>query len=473
MSEEHQVIYYSAAGGGGAENWGEGEDELQALMHAAADSDARDTEEALLKQERETTTTTTTTTMTNVEVATTSDRRSGTKRRIEETDDRDDGDGGEGHSTVVAAHYNTLKERGLDERLKSRIFYMRNFNNWIKSQLMNEYLGRARDGLRHGASLRVMDMCCGKGGDLLKWRKANIAHLVCTDIAAVSLEQCEQRYREMCARARPSAPVFRAEFIAADCTRVQLRKKYKDPSMRLDLVSCQFAFHYSFESLAQAECMLRNAAECLRPGGYLIGTMPDANDIVARRRRAGKSSFGNNVYKITFLCEHEPAPPLFGAKYNFQLDGVVDCPEFLVHFPTLVKLARRHGLQLESVERFDAFFARVHRQNGAHLLHKMHSLETFPPLDAQPLLGTASNDYEHAKCYLASCDDPHARIGTLSRSEWEAVCEYCHCVRNVRRVLMFAVCSALPDVRLQESQDDVGRQRKPAVRVRFVAVVGE
>lgn len=61
---------------------------------------------------------------------------------------------------------------------------------------------------------------------------------------------------------------------------VQLRKKYKDPSIQIDLVSCQFAFHYCFESLQQAECMMKNASECLRTGGYFIGTIPDAYDIV-------------------------------------------------------------------------------------------------------------------------------------------------------------------------------------------------
>ena len=36
--------------------------------------------------------------------------------------------------------------------------------------------------------------------------------------------------------------------------------------------------------------------------------------------------------------------PLFGAKYDFHLEGVVDCPEFLVHFPTLEKLAKQYDL---------------------------------------------------------------------------------------------------------------------------------
>lgn len=59
-----------------------------------------------------------------------------------------------------------------------------------------------------------------------------------------------------------------------------LRKKFKDPSISLDLVSCQFAFHYCFESLEQAECMIKNASECLKPGGHFIGTIPDAYDLV-------------------------------------------------------------------------------------------------------------------------------------------------------------------------------------------------
>ena len=52
-----------------------------------------------------------------------------------------------------------------------------------------------------------------------------------------------------------------------------------------------------------------------------------------RYREAGKQEFGNGVYKIKFECS-EPIP-LFGAKYYFQLDEVVNCPEFLVHFPCL------------------------------------------------------------------------------------------------------------------------------------------
>lgn len=54
----------------------------------------------------------------------------------------------------------------------------------------------------------------------------------------------------------------------------------QDPNMEFDLVSCQFSFHYCFESSQQAKTMLRNVTENLVSGGYFIGTLPNADRIV-------------------------------------------------------------------------------------------------------------------------------------------------------------------------------------------------
>lgn len=61
------------------------------------------------------------------------------------------------------------------------------------------------------------------------------------------------------------------EVVHGDGGKVRYREKFKDPSIKLDLVSCQFAFHYSFESLPQANCWFKNVSECLQAGGYFIG----------------------------------------------------------------------------------------------------------------------------------------------------------------------------------------------------------
>ncbi|XP_065164686.1 mRNA cap guanine-N7 methyltransferase [Atheta coriaria] len=323
-----------------------------------------------------------------------------------------------GYAKVVATHYNQLEEKGLDERSRSRIFYMRNFHNWIKSMQINENLEACKEKKKHNVPIRVMDMCCGKGGDLLKWRKGCINHLICTDIAEVSLDQCKTRYQEMKDRRdRTPGQIYSAEYIAADATKVRLREKYKDPSIKLDLVSCQFAFHYSFESLPQAECMIRNGAECLQPGGFFFGTIPDANEIVARLKKAGRKTFGNDVFSVVYDSDLDN-PPIFGAKYNFHLDGVVDCPEFLVHFGSFVKLAKKYGLKLVRKEKFHEFYQRL-KNEGRNLLSAMNSLETYSSQGRECLVGTNPEDYKHAEEYCKE-KDTDAPVGTLSKSEWEA-----------------------------------------------------
>ena len=81
---------------------------------------------------------------------------------------------------------------------------------------------------------------------MLKWQKSQATYLVGVDIAETSIEQCKDRYRRMRGK-----NVFDSEFYAADCTKTRIRDLYKDPDVQFDLVSCQFAFHYGFESLPQ------------------------------------------------------------------------------------------------------------------------------------------------------------------------------------------------------------------------------
>ena len=115
-----------------------------------------------------------------------------------------------------------------------------------------------------------------KGGDLLKWSRAKIDHFVGVDIAGTSVEQAEVRYEE---NKRRNPRMFSADFHTADCTKVDLETLFGDKKMTFDIVTSQFAFHYCFESIEQADCMLKNITNRLRPGGYFVGTTTDANDI--------------------------------------------------------------------------------------------------------------------------------------------------------------------------------------------------
>lgn len=47
--------------------------------------------------------------------------------------------------------------------------------------------------------------------------------------------------------------------------------------------------------------------------------------------------FGNDVYRVIYELDDFDMVFLFGVKYNFYLEGVVDCLEFLVYFFMLEK----------------------------------------------------------------------------------------------------------------------------------------
>ncbi|XP_014247931.1 mRNA cap guanine-N7 methyltransferase [Cimex lectularius] len=318
----------------------------------------------------------------------------------------------------VVNHYNSIEEKGLSYRNQSRIVYLRNFNNWIKSMLLAEYLDHIKSKKSQHEPIKVLDLCCGKGGDLNKWHKGNVSHLVCVDIAENSVISAQKRYNDMKSR---NYRIFTAEFIVADLTKERVCTMYKDPKIKFDIVSCQFAFHYCFESLQQAEMMLKNITDNLLPGGYFIGTIPNAFDIIARKQKSKQNWFGNTVFTVTFEDDLPQPYPLFGAKYNFHLHESVDCPEFLVHFPTFERLAARFGLKLVKKKRFQNYYDEMKRR-GQMLLNQLNGLETYPPLSGVPLLGPRA-DYSHAKEYFKEFPGKKL-IGTLSQSEWEVCSLY-------------------------------------------------
>jgi len=166
--------------------------------------------------------------------------------------------------------------------------------------------------------------------------------------------------------------------------------------------------------------MIRNAAEKLRPGGYFIGTTPNAYELVRRLKDSEELSFGNDIYRVTFPSKEDL--PLFGCKYDFHLEGVVDCPEFLVNFEMFEILAKEQGLDLVFKQTFEQFYSEYKNESeGSSLLQKMSALETFPAGDGKQLVSGDPEDYEHAQ---KRHDHTQKPLGTLSKSEWEALTIY-------------------------------------------------
>ncbi|KAI8047044.1 guanine-N(7)-methyltransferase domain-containing protein [Gilbertella persicaria] len=288
----------------------------------------------------------------------------------------------------VAQHYNDRPDVGAVKRKESRIIRLRSFNNWVKSVLIHRYVR---------PKTNVFDIGCGKGGDLIKWAKARIHHLVAADIADVSLQQMQERYKSLRDR------TFTAEFYPMDCYQELIAPKLR-PDMRFDTVSMQFCLHYAFENKQKARTMLQNVSERLRSGGYFIGTMPDANWIVKRVRQEPKGSFGfgNSIYSITFEDIQDVNDDRkkigfkpFGCKYMFHLVDAVDCPEYLVHWKTFESLAKEYGLRLIIKENFHQFYTSASQEEGfSRLLQRIGVVGGHTP-------EMTEEEWEAAGIYLA------------------------------------------------------------------------
>ena len=92
------------------------------------------------------------------------------------------------------------------------------------------------------------------------------------------------------ANGRAAMP-FPALFGAGDFSATDL-DSHLPPEVCFNLVSCQFALHYSFGTEQRATQMLKNVASRLLPGGVFVATIPDANVLVRRLRSAEGLGFG-------------------------------------------------------------------------------------------------------------------------------------------------------------------------------------
>ncbi|KAL1966981.1 hypothetical protein VTN77DRAFT_3725 [Rasamsonia byssochlamydoides] len=325
-----------------------------------------------------------------------------------------------GVADVVRQHYNAVPERGREWRkTDSKIKGLRSFNNWVKSTLIQkfspdeEFLSRM-SGTKDWAEsvgpppieekrLLVVDLGCGKGGDLGKWQLAPqpVDLYVGLDPAEVSIEQARERYNGMRngrgPRGRRGNRLFHAEFYPKDCFGEWLgdiriiQQVGIDPNVGpngslmssrwggggFDVVASMFAMHYAFESEEKARQMLQNVAGLLKKGGRFLGVGPNSDVISAKvvefhqRRKAREEAkkqgqaeapedgeveeetpeWGNSIYRVRFpgaTPEDGVFRPPFGWKYSYYMEEAVEgIPEYVVPWEAFRALTQEYNLELQ------------------------------------------------------------------------------------------------------------------------------
>jgi len=250
------------------------------------------------------------------------------------------------HSNSGAAaadlFYSTLT-RSLNTRSESILYHMRNFNGWVKATQIaeldpntifnnpstttttttkNNTKKSSKKRKRTNHPLRILDLACGKGGDLGKWilQKRGIQSYVGSDVARGSLVDAAIRARNMKDKLKN-----RCTFICADLgsdvpgrprstsststskgggvggggkiqklltwslqndnpnneqPQFELISNGIHPTDKFDVVSIQFAIHYMMQTEKRARRFFQTVSELLDIGGNLIATTIDARIVM-------------------------------------------------------------------------------------------------------------------------------------------------------------------------------------------------
>ncbi|KAI3402857.2 ABD1 [Candida oxycetoniae] len=284
-------------------------------------------------------------------------------------------------NSIVRQHYNqrTQQSRKQGKRTDSPIYKLRNFNNTIKYILLGNWVKYISEG--SPSMFSILDLCCGKGGDLNKCEFIEIDQYIGIDISDLSVREAFQRYSRQKAMFKTHSGQrssgkynFEACFATGDCFTESVPEILEpnfpgiiEKTFPVDAVSTQFALHYAFETEEKVRTLLTNVAKSLKVGGVFVGTIPSSDFIKSkiiagdyRRDADNKVKFGNSLYSVTF--DKEPLVdglfrPPFGNRYTYWLKDAVDnVPEYVVPFETLRALCEEYNLTLKYKKNFIDIF---------------------------------------------------------------------------------------------------------------------
>ena len=178
---------------------------------------------------------------------------------------------------------------------------MRDYHSWIKSIIIYTYCSPFNE-FKNSDKKRssVLDLGCGRGGDLLKWYHARVGDYVGTDPdyhgIYSSVDGAISRYNVM----KKKFPNFgKITWVQSDAsvlftseaqeTKLQnmthenkelIKKVFKN--RKFDIISSQFAIHYLFDSKESVNCLIKNINTLLKIGGFIILTLFDAHQIMEK-----------------------------------------------------------------------------------------------------------------------------------------------------------------------------------------------
>ena len=274
-------------------------------------------------------------------------------------------------------------------RAHSLSLNMLNFHNQvIKKSLYMQCKGQT-----------LLELACGKAGDLNKIREAGFNFILGLDITKDNIvNSSDGAYARLLTQLRstPQASHYLdAVFVVADAKEPiktgaaaldpeskSLLKAVYGPRSRqdyltrvtgrikggFDLVSCQFAIHYFFEREEHLNGLFKNVADNLKTGGNFICTFMDGNavhsELVSNDGKIEGITNETVIWAILKAYDTFDSSDAYGKKIQVYLEMTRQLiPEFLVNFDTLVQKAKEYGLELAESATFQEKYVRSQSQS--------------------------------------------------------------------------------------------------------------
>jgi mRNA (guanine-N7-)-methyltransferase len=220
-------------------------------------------------------------------------------------------------------------------RRQGPAYPLKAFHNRIKQAMIKRLCAR-------GSS--VLDLCCGRGGDIRKWLAAGVRSVRGLDVSGAAIEEARRRYTSL----GDASKSIKCDFDVVETlsTSVWTAARCNRP---FDAVTCFFAIQYFFSGDGALHSLLGTVAANLRDGGVFFGTCPDAKR-VAKLLGSSKEHATQHVH-LARTWHPANSYAAFGSKYLMSIADTVtegteatENAEYLAFENVLVTAARMHGL---------------------------------------------------------------------------------------------------------------------------------
>jgi SAM-dependent methyltransferase len=233
----------------------------------------------------------------------------------------------------------------------------------------------------------VVDLCCGRGGDLKKYVNQKVKVVVGIDNVPQLLYMNKDAALKRWTRdfigggTSEQPPDMDVAFVLADVRQPLYNiLQTRGIPLETDVICCFFAIHYFFTTELDARSFFQNVKDLLKPDGYFVGTIIDGELLYEKLRQTNNVYHRDDQYDPVDLFSIESANfdatrtafqdlPDFGTSVKVFIrssiiEEYVDEPEKngtlkqenLVKFDTLVALAAEFDLEFQGTQTFDQYF---------------------------------------------------------------------------------------------------------------------